>query len=177
MNSFIRLERVKYKNCKYAHKVFVYKCLNKKCSKEIRVRSGADFSGKCKTCTNRKTPFGSQYQRLKSRAKISNIILEITYKQYLEYTKINKCYYCGVPIEWCAFRSDRTENSSPYAYYLDRKNCSSGYTRNNVVVCCSLCNYTKLENFNFEEFKLLGKTIKKIRKMRSLQTSPLAKIK
>ena len=60
--------------------------------------------------------------------------------RFLEFTKINKCYYCDGDIKWHAYWVEGKRNNH---YNLDRKNNNEGYTKNNCVVCCELCNYMK----------------------------------
>ena len=60
------------------------------------------------------------------------------------------CFYCG-----------DTEDVG-----LDRIDNSKGHTKDNVVPCCYSCNTARGNNFSFEEMKVLGKTIKEIKKCR-----------
>ena len=49
---------------------------------------------------------------------------------------------------------------------LDRIDNTKGHTKDNVVPCCYACNTARGNNFSFEEMKILGKTIKEIKKCR-----------
>lgn len=61
--------------------------------------------------------------------------------------KLNeKCYYCGYE-----------------TIGLDRKDNKLGHTQDNCVSSCKECNIIRMDNFTFEEMKVLGKTIKKIK--------------
>ena len=101
---------------------------------------------KCSSCSkkgkpshNRGKPFGALYYIIKYHAsKYRNIECLLTYEEFIEFTKINECYYCGDNISWLAYRNNRRGG-----YNLDRKNNNEGYTKNNCVVCCELCNYMK----------------------------------
>lgn len=49
------------------------------------------------------------------------------------------------------------------AYYLDRKNNDRGYEKGNLVVCCTRCNRGKSDQFSYEEWVEIGKTIRQLR--------------
>ena len=103
---------------------------------------------KCSSCSkkgipshNRGKPFGSLYYIIKYHAlKHRHIGCSLTYEEFLEFTKINKCYYCGGDIKWHAYWVEGKRNNH---YNLDRKNNNLGYTKDNCVICCELCNYMK----------------------------------
>jgi hypothetical protein len=59
------------------------------------------------------------------------------------------CEYCGGKLE-------------ETGYGLDRKNNKEGYTVDNVVPCCKICNQTKMDIFSFDEMKEIGKIIRRI---------------
>lgn len=70
-----------------------------------------------------------QYYHYKKSAKSREIELQITFEEYYEIVK-NPCYYCGDLRE-------RGFNG------LDRINSMGHYTLDNVVSCCTMCNYMK----------------------------------
>jgi hypothetical protein len=56
------------------------------------------------------------------------------------------CYYCGAPPKSVCRRIPkgvRKTGSSITYNGIDRKNNSLGYTTDNVVTCCAICNYAK----------------------------------
>jgi len=75
-----------------------------------------------------------------------------------------KCYYCGieekdfVPI-WGEFYGGKTRGKK---LEVDRKDNGKGYTLENCVLSCSICNNAKSDKFTGEEFKKVGKAIKRI---------------
>ena len=71
----------------------------------------------------------------------------ITYEQFLTFTAIDNCRYCGAEIKWSKF-------SKQYSlrYNLDRKNNTEDYTFDNCVVCCKRCNYAKGNRYTYEEW-------------------------
>lgn len=69
-----------------------------------------------------------------------------------EYDKLlgQKCFYCGGKLSKSGVGLDRIDNKK-------------GYTINNVVPCCGLCNSTRSNRFTVEQMKQIGKLIKKWR--------------
>ena len=102
---------------------------------------------KCLSCSrkgrpssNRGDPYKSLYYMIKYHApKYRNIECALTYEEFLEFTKIDKCNYCGNDIKWHAYCG----NNRVGGCNLDRKDNSKGYSKDNCVVCCALCNYMK----------------------------------
>ena len=88
-----------------------------------------------------------------------NIKNSLSYNDIVKFTKISKCIYCDSNIIWYK-HAKSTKASLPYN--LDRKNSSLGYSKENCVVCCSICNKVKNNIFTHEEFLLIGKVIKKV---------------
>jgi hypothetical protein len=123
------------------------------CKKELTYSSSASLglanrkNGKCSSCSkqgkisnNRGKPFGSLYYLIKFHAsKYRNIECLLTYEDFLEFTKIDKCYYCGDKIIWNCYQTKNGRGRSN----LDRKNNTKGYSKDNCVVCCESCNYMK----------------------------------
>lgn len=113
-------------------------------------------------------PFEWIYNNLKRCAKNNNKEMLLTFEEFLKFTKINKCHYCTDKIEW----KERNSKSNPNScYYIDRKDNSKGYTTENCVVCCSLCNLTRHIRFTYDEMLLLGKTINQIKRNRQLKVA------
>jgi len=75
-----------------------------------------------------------------------------------------RCHYCGIEegdfIQiWGKFyggekRGKRLE--------LERKDNAKGYSEENCVLSCSICNNAKSDKFTYEEFKKVGAVIKEI---------------
>jgi len=66
--------------------------------------------------------------------------MQITFEQYIEIMKENKCYYCDVSLTGSAGHS------------LDRIDNSKGYLVTNVKPCCRVCN-TIMSDFTVEELR------------------------
>ena len=103
----------------------------------------------------KKAPFLYLFNKLKYNAKRRNISITLSFEELKDLTRIDKCHYCGSPIIW-----------KPHAhrggYNIDRKDSSVGYTKENCVVCCKICNTAKNVNFSYDEMKQLGICIKNI---------------
>jgi len=66
------------------------------------------------------------YQR---SAKLRNFTFKLTYEQFLSFWQ-KPCYYCGCLIDTIG---------------LDRINNNKGYTVDNIVACCKICNKMKMD--------------------------------
>lgn len=82
-------------------------------------------------------PYKRLYTKLRRGAERKQIDLELTYEDFLEFTKEKECYYCGEDIKWVPHGKKAT------AYNLDRRVNTEGYTKLNTVVCCKTCNFFK----------------------------------
>jgi len=75
-----------------------------------------------------------------------------------------ECYYCGIkeddfiPI-WGKFYGGKTRGRK---LEVDRRDNEKGYTLENCVLSCSICNNAKSDKFTGKEFKEVGKSIKQI---------------
>jgi hypothetical protein len=69
----------------------------------------------------------SQYHQYKKSAKKRNLVFELTENDCLPYYN-TKCYYCGGDIKGIG---------------IDRVDNKRGYTFDNIVPCCSNCNFMK----------------------------------
>lgn len=143
------------------------------CGKEAKIVGQQLVSGDTKSCgcyqidKQRKKPFEWLYTHLLWSAKNSKRICKLTYEEFVEFTKIENCHYCGTPIEW----RKHQVNDSVGRYNIDRKNNDLGYTKENCVVCCPLCNSVKGKILSHDEMMLLGPGILEIYKMRSIMSS------
>jgi hypothetical protein len=95
------------------------------------------------------------YNNLTRNAKRAQCGLLLSFEEFLSFTTIENCHYCGVKISW-------KPRSKPRAakYNLDRKDNSMGYSKHNCVVCCSFCNYTKGDRFTYSQFLKIGELIR-----------------
>ena len=79
-----------------------------------------------------------QYSALKSRCSTYNIEFAIDFNEFLNIKKDNKCHYCG-------------DGLPPFGWGIDRKDSSKGYTTENCVPCCKVCNIMK-NTLSYKDF-------------------------
>lgn len=124
-------------------KTYIFKCAYEGCGKTIKIRQAELEGGRSPFCTQHshvKRPFESIYLGLKRDHR--KLEVKLTYEEFLQFTKNDKCYYCGQHINWHPFGVADGEYLSR-AYYLDRKDNNQGYSKENCVVCCFRCNKFK----------------------------------
>lgn len=80
--------------------------------------------------------FNQLYDKYRRRAKVS---FELTKEDFSFLTKMN-CHYCGIK------PSQVISRDGDYVYNgVDRIDSSKGYTMDNVVPCCGVCNKMKMD--------------------------------
>jgi hypothetical protein len=128
----------------------------------VRNRTLLDGSSKSCGCLQiesvSKRPYESLYHRLLTHN--SDMPVDLSYEEYLEFTHTSYCHYCFSKITW------ESSGRRSTAYNLDRKDNSLGYSKKNCVVCCGSCNRTKGDRFTYAEFMLIAKVIRRINRMR-----------
>jgi hypothetical protein len=118
-------------------------CLLCGCEKEVDRYSLGRSSNSCFRCSAKKFIIGnSAYHRLvrhyKKSAKERNLEFFIDEKQFVNITK-SKCFYCNDDPS-----NIIKEKYDEYIYNgIDRVNNLKGYTIDNVVACCEICNKMK----------------------------------
>lgn len=104
---------------------------------------------KAKQCLHCNSVFGSDsgknalWNDYKGSAHDRNLDWELTPNQFSKLISEN-CHYCNTPPQPKNIRS----NKHPYMVTvngIDRLDASKGYTIDNVVSCCTKCNYMKLK--------------------------------
>jgi hypothetical protein len=81
----------------------------------------------------------------------------ISYAQFLEFTRIKHCHYCGAGDLWpLPFGPNNEKGEYRFRSNLDRKNNALEYTKDNCVVCCPTCNFTKCNLLTYEEMVAVG---------------------
>jgi len=79
---------------------------------------------------------------IKQREK-QGIKVEIDSKQAVNIAK-DSCYYCGnLPKEEKIYKGKFSKKQSVFLNGLDRINSDKSYTLDNIVSCCSTCNFMK----------------------------------
>lgn len=148
------------------HNVYIFKCSNSPCSNEIRVTQLGRATGYCTSCLSKGRPFGVIYSRVLSNAKIKGLPCDLSYGDFIDFTKTKICVYCRHSVTWTE-HIDRKNHAS--SYNLDRKDPNQGYTKENLVVCCKTCNWAKNDLFSHEEFLVVGEAIGRVKTERGLR--------
>lgn len=96
-------------------------------------------------------------------AKERNIVFNISYSDFENWYKKQKqiCFYCGRNLK--EIKKDKHHHKTD-RLTIDRIDNNEGYTLNNIVLACWICNNVKSKIFNKSEMKLIGKTLNKILK-------------
>lgn len=84
----------------------------------------------------------------KAGAKSRGLDFLLSKEQFTQLSS-NPCHYCGINPE------PRKFSTSPHTFYfngIDRKNNKMGYTIENCVSCCKMCNFQK-GKYDYDEFK------------------------
>lgn len=133
------------------------------------------LSGELKIIDRSKLPMHSLlWAKLSSKKSNSNnknnirsSTVEITsdeFKKWFEKNYDETCYYCGVTLD--EYRSStflKRIRPKIKNFGIDRKNTKLGYSLNNIVISCNLCNSVKGSFFDHLEFKEIAKKyIKKL---------------
>jgi 5-methylcytosine-specific restriction endonuclease McrA len=156
--------------------LYQFKCM--KCSSDIWKRSGqiSIMTGLCRPCACarpniriRKRPHEWCYNILLQSAKVRSIPVNLTYEQFMWFTTIEECHYCGEHVDWRPFGRHYTTRGQSKGSNLDRKDSALGYAPNNLVVACKNCNRMKNNILSYEEMLRLAPHIRAIRLSREGQ--------
>ena len=140
------------------------------CGNIVEVLSSSLQTGNTKSCgclrvdMHRLRPYEATYRQAQRHiAYFSDWTLELSFEEFLEFVQQKTCHYCGSPVQWVEFPI----KDQKVAYNLDRMDNSRGYSKDNVVVCCKTCNYTKANRFTYEEFLLLAHGLRLVQYLRN----------
>jgi len=94
------------------------------------------------------------YYKYRSGAKKRNYIFELTFDKFIELVSDN-CFYCGTEplLKQRLVINKVYENPIFLRNGVDRINNKLGYTLDNCVTCCSICNRAK-NDMEYSDFKL-----------------------
>jgi hypothetical protein len=91
----------------------------------------------------KETPGNTCFSNYKGKAKRKGIIFDLSKDFFLKLTQ-QKCYYCGCEPYQRVRTKEGWTHENFYYNGLDRIDSSNGYTEDNVVPCCGICNTAKL---------------------------------
>jgi len=145
---FNRLEVINYDHInKKGTRYWRCKC---DCGKDSIVSTAKLKKGTTKSCgcfnSDRGTEpgeFGLRkiFRRTRDQAKKRNIIFNLSIEDFKVLTK-KVCFYCGIEPYMISYK--KQVERSQYIYNgIDRKDSNKGYTLENSVPCCKLCNWMK----------------------------------
>jgi hypothetical protein len=140
-----------YPNTKNNRIKWLCKC---ECGKEKSIRAEDLRSGAIKSCgcLKRLSPGLGNMRNIirayKNRAKRRGLEYKLTDEQFAKITQQN-CYYCGAKPNQIA---KQLNGNGEYIYNgLDRTDNTKGYTIDNIVSCCGICNMAK-QKLTIQEF-------------------------
>jgi len=123
----------------------------------VELQKGTSSSCGCTRGVRKLRPFESGLNLLIRQATKRKYAVNLTYDEYLEFTKIKNCHYCNNYIDWAPFNMIKNKACG---HHLDRKDDSLGYSKENCVVCCPRCNWAKGWYFTYDEWLQLGNVIR-----------------
>jgi len=125
---------------------YEYICLCKKCNKEL-IRNTVEIWGNrgcpCKTGKIYVDQYQRFYSSYQKNAIDRNFDFPISFEDFMVLIKQN-CYYCGAE-PTLRYRISIIVNG------IDRLDNKIGYLKENIVTCCSPCNFMK-RSYGHEEF-------------------------
>lgn len=105
----------------------------------------------------RNTPqtFESRYKLLlqgSQRGK-RELYVDLTLDDYSAMMELARCHYCDLPVQWTGVYK---------SYNVDRKDNKDGYSKENSVPCCTVCNRVRGHFLSYEEMVKLGPAMREI---------------
>jgi 5-methylcytosine-specific restriction endonuclease McrA len=103
---------------------------------------------------NSRTPRG-RFSHLRASARTRNIAVELSFEEFYSLIKDGVCTYCK-------------ETLSPSGGALDRKNSILGYSQENCVPCCKVCNRMRgKDDISYDEMFEVVKLLKRLRRKKN----------
>jgi hypothetical protein len=136
-----------YFKCGAKKGMWLCKC---ECGKETKVRGAALKSGNIKSCgcvhaINETKYLKTLFKVYINSAKNRDIDFDLNFDLFCELMKGN-CFYCGVAPSLPVSKSRKyRKDFECFTNGIDRIDSAAGYTKNNVVSCCKICNRAKLD--------------------------------
>jgi hypothetical protein len=137
-----------------------WKCLCD-CGKTIireteRLTSGARSCGCYRSdllsSRRRILPYQAVFNKAKAGAAKRGLEFDISLEFYQSLAE-KPCHYCDASLVWSEHTGVRGGTDGRRGHNLDRKDNNMGYTEDNVVPCCPICNILKMDHIGYEEMK------------------------
>jgi hypothetical protein len=165
-NSLKKERRFESPKSKQKRTLYLFPCSG--CGKEMWVSKSAmpKRTGECRSCLGRKSP--NMRERKRPYEWIYNHLVRIagskhgvvlTFEEFVEFTKTNACHYCGSLVTWSPHN---TSGGGSKGWHLDRKDNDHGYSKENCVVACPMCNRIKNNHLSYEEMLRLSPVLREI---------------
>ena len=114
--------------------------------------------GGCKRCQIKHGPQLRPYEHVynTARARVLNRYdrrtheFTITFEEFLALVNTGRCHYCHAILAWQ--KHGGAGATRHCAHHMDRKDNHGGYTMQNVVACCTRCNFAKGDRYTYEEW-------------------------
>jgi hypothetical protein len=100
----------------------------------------------------------NRYSALKAQCKVQKVHVNMSFEFFKDIIT-KPCHYCGGP-------------GPRYGKGMDRIAYAGGYTKDNVVPACGICNDLRGVTFTVEEAKLIGAAVRQIREARAAKGEP-----
>lgn len=141
-----------------SRRALFYSCKCKLCNKlSIVQKRDIEINQRCSRC-NEQTDDSITliyYKKYLNEALRRNLTFDLSYEEFKNLVTSN-CYYCGDSPQYSKnltkYYNKSKDRGSIYFNGVDRKNSLIGYTTDNCVSCCSVCNRMK-NNFTEDLFK------------------------
>lgn len=156
-------ERSEYQRKRYRknHPIKFISCKN--CGEKVRKNNNRLYCFKCNSRPKRSKRFNDSpkgiFGTIKRRSKKRNTEFGIEKQEFINWYKKNhsKCHYCGILKEELPLISKFFPLNMTQRLTIDRIDNNKGYEKGNIVCACTICNLTKLNIFDYKEFKELAK--------------------
>jgi 5-methylcytosine-specific restriction endonuclease McrA len=161
------VETKRYWDGKEFRTLYKFKC--KRCGLDLWKRGNVvpKMVGLCRRCAatrpnikSRKRPHEWRFNRLLLGAEKRHIPVTLSYEEYVLFTTVSECHYCGSTVDWMPYR--KFGSGTRVGSNLDRKDNSTGYIKENLVVACKMCNRIKNNHLSYEEMLRLSPVLREI---------------
>jgi hypothetical protein len=154
INNITLLDYVSSTNGKKYYNTICNNC-NKESTRRVdQIKIGKGGCRYCKDLNKKssiKSVINNLYLAYKNSAKQRKIDFTLTREDFINIIE-NNCYYCNDEPKESLTSKRRNFTKEKYLHNgIDRKDNSVGYTIDNTLPCCSMCNYMK-GKYNIDDF-------------------------